>query len=107
MEVFNILWNKYDEDKQYIIGYLIYDQKWIFKYNQELINEAIKKGFRPFLELPLIDKVYTSNKLFKTFSNRLGINKKKPSIMILKEKKGKLITDNIIILHKKTKRKGV
>lgn len=36
MEVFNVLWNKYNEEKQYLIGYLIYDQEWFFKYNGKL-----------------------------------------------------------------------
>lgn len=102
MEVFNILWNKYNEEKQYLIGYLIYDQEWLFKYNEKMIEDAINKGFRPFLEFPLINKIYTEKRLFKTFKNRLKITNQKLELKSLKEKQGKLITDNIIILYRKT-----
>lgn len=101
MEIFNVNWRRYDDEKRYLIGYLIHDKNWFFKYNNVSIKEAIKKGFRPFPELSNISKTYSSEELFKTFSSRLGSNS--DQIDVLKTSDSSLLTDNILILHKKGK----
>lgn len=99
MEIFNVLWNRHDEKTKYIVGYLIYDQNWFFIYNNNMIMQAIEKGFRPFAELSDIHKLYTSKHLFHTF--RLRINSQDEEIKILKNTDSSLFTDNILILYKK------
>lgn len=74
MEKYNIVWNKYNEEKDYIIGYLCHNEGWIFFYNQKIIEEAIKKGFRPFPEFPNIYDYYCNVNCFATFKNRLNKN---------------------------------
>lgn len=66
-----------------------------FEYNQEQINDSIANGFRPFPEMSDIFKSYRSEKLFKTFSTRLGNVKEEDYLNILKESDASLATDNI------------
>lgn len=100
MEIFNVLWSRHDEEKNYVVGYLIYQEEWYFKYNKKNIKEAIKKGFRPFPELPVINKVYKSDSLFKTFDNRLE-SKYEDKLEIMQNQNNELLTDNILVLYKK------
>ena len=93
MEVFNVYWNRHDEDKKYSVGYLIKMDKWIYKYDQNILD-VIKLGFRPFPELPDINEEYVSDELFHTFSCRIK------DISYLKNTDCKLITDNIKIKRK-------
>lgn len=98
MEIFDVVWHRYNQEDKYIIGYLIYDNKWFFRYNQIVIKAAIKKGFRPFPELSRLNETYHSNRLFRTFSSR--INGPQSDIEILRKTDSKLLTDNILVLRK-------
>ena len=84
MEEYNIYWHKYNEGKEYLIGYLKHYNNWFFLYNKPVIEKVLVKGFCPFPEMPVIDNVYISKDQFKTFVNRLN---------------QKLLTDNIICLE--------
>lgn len=101
MEIFNVLWNRYDEEEKYIIGYLLYENKWYFKYNKDTINLAIQKGFRPFPEMPSPEVMYESESLFKTFDSRLRQKDSDSKLEIMKNEDSKLLTDNILVLYKK------
>jgi hypothetical protein len=77
MKVFKVAWTDYKFKKKYIVGILIYDEKYIFRYNKSQIKEAIENGFVPFIEFPNIDEIYSSNELFQTFAIRLpNVNSK-------------------------------
>ena len=97
MEIFSINWHRYNDSKNYIIGYLIYNTYWYFKYNDKDINDAIKEGFRPFPDLPNIDEVYKQPYLFQTFYSRYKVHDRINEIM--KQQDGELITDKILIKY--------
>ena len=92
MEVFYVYWSSYDLKYKRIIGFLIHDDLWYFKYNNN-IEETIKLGFRPFPDMNDIDKIYESKDLFLTFKNRYK------DIKLMKSEKGELITDKIMIKY--------
>ncbi len=94
MEVFSVLWQSL-EKKYYTVGLLVYNQQWYFKYNFRTIEEAIKKGFRPFPDLNDIKKEYVSDELFPTFKNRYF----EYDIDIMKEQLGQLVTDKVLIKY--------
>lgn len=71
MTIFEVVWTDYKLENEYIIGRLAHDEHWVFKYNQNQIYEAIRAGFRPFIELSNINETYFSEKLFPTFAIRL------------------------------------
>lgn len=101
MDIFNVSWNRHDNNEKYIIGHLIHDGIWFFKYNNKAVKIAIKNGFRPFPEMSNINKTYSSSDLFRTFSSR--VSSKIDSIEVLKTDDLNLLTDNILVLHKKGK----
>lgn len=72
MEKYNIIWNRHDEEKEYVIGTLIHAEFWSFFYNRKVFDEAFDKGFRPFPEFPDKDKYYVKEACFKTFESRLN-----------------------------------
>ncbi|MDP4099309.1 HIRAN domain-containing protein [Paenibacillus sp. P96] len=58
--------------KNYLVGTLEKQpEKYIFRYNKELIDEAKKEGFSPFVGLSDEEKIYSSNKLFSIFERRV------------------------------------
>lgn len=98
MEIFYIYWSNYTHSAQYKIARLIYDQnRWYFKYNANQIFPAIKDGFRPFPDLPDIDKIYESKNLFKVFQTRYQASNSSETLRLMKNSCGDLITDTILI----------
>ncbi len=71
MKIFEVVWTDYKQKKNYIIGRLVHDEHYQFRYNQNQIYDAIKNGFRPFVEFPNIDLTYVSKEIFKTFAIRI------------------------------------
>jgi len=79
-----LIWKDSISRQQFIIGKLIKNGQFEFKYCGE-INEAIKSGFIPLVSLPDLDKVYVSARLFPVFSSRLPDRKRKDIHRILKK----------------------
>ena len=92
MELYYVYWSSYNQKHKRIIGFLIHDDLWYFKYNNN-IEETINLGFIPFPDMCDIEKVYESKELFSTFKNRYS------DIKLMKNEIGELITDKIIIKH--------
>lgn len=103
MELFNVHWSSYNRRKSYTVGFLIYDNTWIFKYNTNHIHEAIQHGFRPFPSMEDINQIYQSTELFPTFLCRYKNNDKSSILTFMKDLSGELITDKILIKHLKDK----
>lgn len=100
MVEFKVTWNRYDEKFKCIIGYLTYDEVWQFCYDEEGYSIATKIGFVGFPEFPDSDEIYQSEKLFKTFTNRIRNSENKTEegkIESLEKTGGLLATDNIEI----------
>lgn len=100
MVEFRVMWNRYDEKFKCIIGYLTYDEVWQFSYDEEGYSIATKIGFVGFPEFPNPNKIYQSEKLFKTFANRIRNSENKTEegkIELLEKTNGSLATDNIKI----------
>lgn len=97
MEVFYVIWHSYDEKTKQVVGFLIYDNKWYFKYNSNCIKKAMDKGFRPFPDMLDINKMYESKDLFQVFKNRYY----NFSIELMKKDYGKLLTDKILIKYER------
>ena len=98
MEIFDVCWNNYDNDYSCVIGRLFHENKWYFKYHDN-INEAIKKGFRPFPDMPKLNKVYESEQLFNVFRMRYMVYDENQILNIMKNNLGNLATDRIVITH--------
>ena len=92
MEVFYVYWHSYNNKHKKVIGFLIHDKLWYFKYNNN-IKEVIDLGFRPFPDMSDINKIYRSKNLFLTFKNRYS------DIELMKNENCELITDIIMIKH--------
>ena len=104
-----LIWKQPKTRRRYKIGTLKYDNKYVFKYTNPELDEAIKVGFEYFPGFDCIDKVYESENLFANIATRLP-NSKRPDYLeilnaynldkdstefeILKATKGRLITDN-------------
>lgn len=101
MEVFHVHWRSYNEEYRHTIGFLIYDKKWFFKYNQVSIQQAIKQGFRPFPSMEDIAKVYKSDSLFLPFLSRYPHKENHEMISFMKNASGELLTDKILIKYLK------
>ncbi len=97
MEVFYVIWRNYDETVKYVIGFLVYDKLWYFKYNNNCIDKAIKDGFRLFPDMLNKDKIYENIDLFNVFKNRYYDF----SIELMKKDYGELITDKILIKYER------
>ncbi len=78
------------------IGYLFFDNIWLFKYNDKTINQCIKLGFRPFPDLSAIDKIYPSKKLFQVFNIRYMVRN---DIEYMKKNNGSLETDKVSVKY--------
>lgn len=71
-----VSWKGPQSKQNYFVGYLTRivtekDSKYMFNYNQGVVKEAEKEGFRPFIGLSDLNKEYTNNKLFSIFERRL------------------------------------
>ncbi len=106
MEEFRIMWKRYDDKFECIIGYLTYDENWEFSYDEEGYEIASKIGFVTFPEFPDTTQTYQSETLFKTFANRIRNSERltePEKIEMLKLTNGILATDNISITTNPTK----
>ena len=98
MKKFKVLWSDYKKEMEYLIGHLIFEEGvWVFKYNMNIINEAIEKGFRPFPEFLDIREIYINPKLFKTFKNRLDSSLDLDFLDNLKQTDAATATDNVLV----------
>lgn len=97
MEVFHIIWSSYNQKHQYIIGNLIYDDRWYFKYNLMNIDEAIQYGFRPFPGMDDTTKAYDDTQLLTTFFSRYKSDDSSSMITLMQNDQGELMTDKILI----------
>lgn len=79
-----LIWRSGESGKQYIIGQLVRNSKYEFKYCEE-IEEAMDEGFIPLLCFPDLNKVYEDERLFPVFSSRLPDKKRKNIQNILKK----------------------
>ena len=95
MEIFEIRWNTYKRDKEYLIGVLVRDNQYFFQYNQAEIGEAINCGFRPFPEFKDLKALYVSQDLFATFTTRIGDKKNFGDDDLLE--KARLATDRVFV----------
>ncbi len=71
-----VSWKGPKSKQNYFVGYLTRmitenDTKYMFNYNQTVVKEAEKEGFRPFIGLSDLNKEYTNDKLFSIFERRL------------------------------------
>lgn len=79
-----LIWKDVETRTQYTIGELSKNGKYEFRYIDE-INEAIKRGFKPFISMEHIDKIYCSDELFPIFSSRLPESNRKDITKILEK----------------------
>lgn len=79
-----LIWKDNDSRTQYTVGELSKNGKYEFKYIIE-INEAIKKGFKPFISMNDINKTYCSDELFPIFSSRLPDERRRDIDKILQK----------------------
>lgn len=75
-----LIWNA--DEKQYVVGMLAKKDKYEFRYEGE-VQQAIKKGFKPLIAFPVLERVYTSSQLFPSFTSRLPDKKRKDINQIL------------------------
>lgn len=71
-----VSWKGPESKKNYFVGLLSKNNdsnglNYKFVYNQEIVSQAQKDGFKPFVGLKDLDKEYSSNKLFSIFERRL------------------------------------
>lgn len=112
-------WKGPQSKQNYFVGYLTRivtekDFKYTFNYNQDVVKEAEKEGFLPFIGLRDLNKEYTNDKFFSIFERRLP-NKTRHVFQqfmkehllndvdeatweFLKETKGRTATDNLSFL---------
>lgn len=102
-----LLWKDIENNK-YLLGFLSFkDSKYHFEINEEGLKDAIKHGCYGIGEFNLLEKVYTSDKLFPFFERRIPNKEnvvideilKEYNILeynemeLLRKSKGKLNTD--------------
>src|SRR4051812_6501932 len=73
-------WRKGQGERRYIVGILekIPDNKYVFSYDKNGVEKAIKDGFTPYTEFPKIEASYNGNVL-DIFGQRL-IRQERPDI---------------------------
>lgn len=112
MNNFKVYWTRYDEKFNILVGNLLYNETeklWHFNYDKEGASVASILGFVGFPEFEDYDKVYVSKNLFDTFAHRINVESNTSELEkanYLKETKGFLVTDNILILDQETHSKG-
>ena len=109
-ETLMLIWKDSKERRRYIIGVLIYkDDEYTFKYINPELEDAKNAGFDYFPGFDNLKEIYTSKVLFANIQTRLP-NKNRPEYLqmlnsynlktdstqmeILKNTKGRLLTDN-------------
>jgi len=71
-----LIWKDPNTRRNFTVGELSKNGQYEFSYGHE-INEAIEKGFEPLISFEDINKIYTSDTLFPTFSSRLPDRKRR------------------------------
>lgn len=71
-----VSWKGPESKQNYFVGLLSKNNdsnglNYKFVYNQEIVSQAQKDGFKPFVGFKDLDKEYSSNKLFSIFERRL------------------------------------
>lgn len=79
-----LVWKEPISRRQYTIAKLSKNGKYEFEYAFD-INEAIKKGFEPFVAFKDVNRKYESEKLFASFSSRIPDRRRKDIGEILKK----------------------
>lgn len=79
-----LIWKSEQSRKQYIVGHLVKNGQYEFRYAEEL-HDAMEDGFTPLLCFPDVDKVYRDQKLFPVFTSRLPDKRRKDIQNILKK----------------------
>lgn len=99
MKKFDVHWVSYNQQHHYIIGKLTYNKynTWVFEYFKETVKEAISFGFRPFPDMPDLEKQYISSKLFQVFEVRYLLKHKSPIIYAMQTQDASLVTDKVYI----------
>lgn len=105
-----LIWKQPETRRRYKVGFLDYiDSKYIFKYVDPELNDAINAGFIYFPGFENTHKEYISEELFANIETRLpnptrpdylellntyGLERESNKLEILKVTKGRLITDS-------------
>lgn len=104
-----LIWKNPQTRSRFKIGVLSYDGKYIFKYVNPELNDALDSGFEFFPGFEDVNKVYESKDLFANIETRLpnparadylsilnsyNLEIDSSKFDILKATKGRLITDN-------------
>lgn len=97
MKIFDVHWVSYDQQHHYIIGRLKYKCNWTFEYYLDEVKKAIPFGFRPFPDMPDLEKQYISHTLFEVFEIRYLLKHKTPIIYAMQTQDASLITDKVYI----------
>lgn len=71
-----LIWKDPITRRNYIVGQLTKNGQYEFSYGHE-VKDAMEKGFKLLVSFEDIDKVYTSDSLFPTFSSRLPDRKRR------------------------------
>lgn len=79
-----LIWKDSQTRKNYIVGELSKNGQYEFRYTGE-VNEAISVGFELLISFKNLEKTYTSDTLFPTFSSRLPDKKRRDLDKILKK----------------------
>lgn len=75
-----LIWNDKENNEKYVVAKLYKkDNKYYFEYILNNVVEAKKKGFTLLISFPNENNIYTSNRLFASFSSRLP-DKRRPDI---------------------------
>jgi len=93
-----LVWQDIDCGRNYIVGELIKNGGYEFKYGVE-VEDAQKKGFVPLVAFPDLSKTYYNNILFPTFSSRLP-DKKRVDIVDILNKYGLTNYDEFELLKR-------
>ena len=105
-----LIWKNPNSRRRYTVGILTqHVDKFIFKYNEQVVEEISEQGFDYFPGFNNIKETYASENLFPNILNRLpnsnrddyeeilnsyGLNMNNTFFEILERTKGRLLTDN-------------
>ncbi|WP_462410397.1 hypothetical protein [Neobacillus sp. Marseille-QA0830] len=111
-----VSWQSPVSKRNYFVGILKKDNEgYMFKYNNNFVEDAKKEGFTPFIGLNDLNKIYRSIKLFSVFERRLPSKNRNIFKMVVREHqldnsndvdweylritKGQLATDSLSFLE--------
>lgn len=104
-----VMWKDPISRTRHLIGELVRDKGYKFRYNLKKISEAEESGFKPLVAFPDITETYSSDELFPVFTCRLPDRRRSDIKEVLKKygmesydayellsrTEGKLPTDNL------------